>query len=150
MNALQVYLKYIVEPTYADFKSNPRSTRHAYLACVTAFHSIDRAVYPKSPGNLRKEWRKRSLEFTIVDMVAHKLKHVVSDDEKGPAPKDAIRLSTVVFGFGTLNTVGLNEIGINEGGLDLHNLHFVIRDAIKFLHEEAMKLPNANEVSNIS
>lgn len=82
-------------------------------------------------------------------MVAHKLKHVVSDDEKEPIPKDTIRLSTMVFGFGTLNTFGLNQIGLNEGGLDLHNLHFIIRDAIKFLHQEAMKLPNASDISKM-
>jgi hypothetical protein len=147
MNALRQYIKNIVEPTYAEFQSNPLSTRHAFLACVAAFHCVDRAVYPKSPGNLRKEWRERSIEFAIVDMIAHKLEHVVSDDEKGPAPKGAMRLSTMVFGLGSLNTVVLNEIGLNEGGIDFRNLLIIVSDAINFLHQEATKPSNAIDIS---
>jgi hypothetical protein len=59
MNALQRYLKDVAEPAFRDFQQNPYSARHAYLACVAVYHSIDRVTYPKSPGNLRHEWRKR-------------------------------------------------------------------------------------------
>jgi hypothetical protein len=141
MNALQQYIDIIVEPTFKDFERNPRSLRHAYLACVAAYHAIDRAAYPKAPGNLKKMWRKESLEFLIVDMVAHKFKHVISDDEKAPIPKGYIPLSNLVFGHGTLNSAPLNTIAPNEGGIDLYHLHFVTRDAITFLREKAASMP---------
>ncbi len=86
------------------------------------------------------------MEFCIVDMVAHKFKHVVSDDEKEPAQPGRISLSSLMFGKGTLNSYGLNMTVFGEGGIDFHNLYFVIRDAIKFLHAEALKLPGATSV----
>jgi hypothetical protein len=140
VTALTRYLDDIVEPTFEDFKRNPRSLRHAYLACLVTYHAIDRVTYPKNPGNLRKQWKKTSVQFAIVDMIAHKIKHVVSDDEKHQ-PATGIPLSSVVFGFGTLNTAPLNTHAINEGGIDLHNLLYVIRDAITFLRKEAADKP---------
>jgi hypothetical protein len=44
VNALQEYIDLIVEPTFEDFRKNPGSTRHGFLACVAAFHSVDRAA----------------------------------------------------------------------------------------------------------
>jgi hypothetical protein len=125
VNALQRHLKDTVDPAFLDFQHNPKSWRHAYQACVAAYHAVDRVTYPKKPGNLRSKWRKKSFEFMVVDMVAHKYKHVVSDDEKEPVEEGRLRLSTLIFGG------------------DLHNLYFIIRDAIKFLHQEALKLPDA-------
>jgi hypothetical protein len=81
VNSLQQYIDVIVEPTLKDFERNPRSVRHAYLACVATYHAIDRATYPKRGALLREKWRGESLEFTIIDMVTHHLKHVLSDDE---------------------------------------------------------------------
>jgi hypothetical protein len=124
VSALTRYLDDIVEPTFEDFTRNPRSVRHAYLACLVTYHAIDRVTYPKNPGNL------------IVDMIAHKIKHVVSDDEKH-RPTSGIPLSSLIFGFGTLNSAPLNTHATNEGGIDLHNLHYVIRDAIGFIRTES-------------
>jgi hypothetical protein len=42
-----------------------------------------------------------------------------------------------------LGTDGFNTALLGEGGIDLHNLYFIIRDAIGFLHQEALKLPDA-------
>ena len=140
MNALREYLDTVVEPTFEDFNGNPRSMRHAYLACVATYHAIDHVAYPKNPGNLRKTWRKKSREFTMVDMFAHHFKHVISDDEKQPPQAGYIPLSSLVFGSGTLNTYGCGTHAPGEGGIDLHNLHFVIRDALKFLNEQASVL----------
>lgn len=136
MIALTRYLNDIVEPTFEDFRHNPSSLRHAYLACLVTYHAIDRVTYPKSPGNLRQQWKKASVQFAIVDMIAHKVKHVVSDDEKR-LPASDIPLSRLVFGFGTLNTYALNTVALNQGGIDLHNLLYVIRDAITFLRKQA-------------
>jgi hypothetical protein len=141
VNGLEQYLDSIVEPTFKDFERNPSSVRHAYLACVAAYHAVDRAAHPSHPGNLKKKWRDESFEFVIVDMVAHHFKHVISDDEKAPTPSGNIPLSTLVFGDGTLNSAPLNAEMFNEGGIDLHNLYFVIREAIKFLRQKAASKP---------
>jgi hypothetical protein len=47
MEDLERYLKDIVEPTIKDFKDNPASVRHAFLACVATFHAIDYQTYPR-------------------------------------------------------------------------------------------------------
>jgi hypothetical protein len=133
------YLKHIVEPTFEDFKRNPRSIRHAYIACAVAYHAIDYAAYPKKPGNLAKKWKKANVQFAIIEMIALKLKHVVSDAEKYD-PAEGIPLSALVFGFGTVNTSPMHSIPLHEGGMHLHNLFSVIRDAINFMQDEAAKL----------
>ena len=81
------YLEIIVEPTFDDFSRNRASVRHAFLACVAIYHAIDRVSSPNkrggiSTGNLREEWRTQSLEFTLVDIIAHHFKHVQSNDRK--------------------------------------------------------------------
>ncbi len=127
MNDLARYLEVIVEPTVDDFKRNPLSVRHAFLACVATYHAIDRVAYPKSPGNLRKQWRKHSSEFTVIDMVAHHFKHVKSDDEKAATQPGKIPLSFVIFGRPGSNT---------DEQMELRNLYFVIRGAVRFLHQQ--------------
>jgi hypothetical protein len=124
------YLEQIVEPTVEDFRRNPLSVRHAFLACVATYHAIDRATYPQKPGNLRKQWGKESLEFTIVDMVAHHFKHVRSNDER-PTP-GFIPLPSTVFGATAFNTKTFND-----SGMDVRNLLYVVQDAVKFLRKKA-------------
>jgi hypothetical protein len=130
MNALTRYIEFIVEPTFEDFKRNPNSVRHAFLACVAVFHAIDRASQETrvSRGNLRKEWGKKTPEFKFVDIVAHHFKHVQSDDEKVGAQTPGIPIAFAL---------GLSDTGDT---LDLHNFFFVVRDAVKFLHKEAAAL----------
>jgi hypothetical protein len=93
---------------------------------VAIYHAIDRASEDTgiSRGNLRKQWRK-TLEFTLVDVVAHHFKHVKSSDEKIPANRPGIPI-----GF----TLGFNEEGDE---IELRNFSFVMRDAIKFLRDQA-------------
>jgi hypothetical protein len=102
MDDLLEYLELIVEPTFADYRTNPRSARHAFLACVAIYHAIDRMSYPKGPGNLRKKWREQSLEFLIVDMVAHHFKHVRSSDEATYLRRP--RSTAIVFGIQKVGT----------------------------------------------
>lgn len=138
MADLTAYLRDIVEPTFEDFKRNPHSMRHAYLACVATYHAIDRAALPRRPGNLRKMWRAESVHFAIVDMVAHKLKHVISDDEKQAGHvKGRIPLSSLVFGSGTIGRHTLNTQPLGSGGVELHNLLGVVRDAIEFVRSKS-------------
>src|SRR5665213_1581849 len=88
VNALARYLELIVDPTFAEFKRDPTSVRRAYLSCVVIYHAIDRAAFPAKPRALLEDWRKQSLEFKLVETVALSFKHVKSDDEKRPLPKD--------------------------------------------------------------
>jgi hypothetical protein len=137
VNALKHYLQKFVEPTFEEFKRNPQSERHAFLACVAAYHAVDRVTYPKRPGNLKDKWRKECPQFAVVDMVAHHFKHVRSEDEKAPHREGRIPMATVVFGYGALNTAPLNTAALNEAGMELRNLSFVIQEVIKFLHQKA-------------
>src|SRR5689334_10244272 len=41
MEDLEHYLAAFVRPTIADFERNPTSLRHAFIACVVTFHSVD-------------------------------------------------------------------------------------------------------------
>lgn len=58
------YVSEMVEPTIADFEYNPTSVRHAFLACVPAFHTID---YLEKPKLLRQKFRPASADFAEVD-----------------------------------------------------------------------------------
>jgi hypothetical protein len=117
---LSDYLTLIVEPTFAEYQVNRYSARHAFLTCVAIFHCIDRAAAPSSPGNLRKRWRKQSIEFLIVDMFAHRLKHVRNSDEIHVSSAPGIPPSYLVQ------------------AMEFHNLYFVIRDAITFVRSQVM------------
>jgi hypothetical protein len=51
------YFRELVEPTIAEFEANPASVRHAYAACVFAYHFAD-AVHVhtgRSKTQVRKE-----------------------------------------------------------------------------------------------
>lgn len=127
MKTLARYLEVIVDPTYDDFCANSQSFRHAYLACVTIFHAVDRAAEEAGvkSATLRQTWGKESLEFKLADIIAHHLKHVVSNDEKFASLRPGIPIARVL-GFD----------GADES-LDLRNLYFVIRDAVRFIHKKA-------------
>jgi hypothetical protein len=69
MNDFGRYLELIVDPTFKEYQLNPRSVRHAFIACVVIYHAIDRAARgEKSVGNLRKDWRNDSFPFKYVDI----------------------------------------------------------------------------------
>lgn len=74
---------------------------------------------------MRKEWGEKSIEFKLVDVLAHHFKHVQSDDEKGLSGRPGLPIA--------------RALGFNEAGdeMDLRNLYYVIRDAAKFLHLQA-------------
>jgi hypothetical protein len=126
MNSLARYIDVMVEPTFEEFKRQP-SSRLAFLTCVVVYHGIDRASEDRgiSRGNLRKEWRK-TLEFMLVDYAAHHFKHVKSSEDKVPADRPGLPWSFAL---------GLNEAGDEIG--QLRNFLFVMRDAIKFLRQQA-------------
>ena len=127
MNTLARYLEIIVDPTFDDFHDNRRSIRHAYLACVAIFHAVDRAAEEcgKRPAVVRQAWGRESLEFKLVDVLAHHFKHVQSSDEKIPASRTGLPIG--------------HALGFDESGeaMDLRNLYYVIRDAVRFVHRKA-------------
>lgn len=127
MKTLARYLEVIVDPTWDDFHVNRDSVRHAFLACIAIFHSVDRYAeeHGKRPGHYRSLWTKESIEFKLVDIIAHHVKHVESDDERNKGRRPGL-------------PIGL-ALGFNEAGdtMDLRNLYFVIRDAVRFVHRKA-------------
>ena len=85
MEGLLRYLDDIVVPTIKEFEDHPTSVRHAFLACVAAFHAIDYLTYPRKRSSaIRDKFRKESAAFSIVDDVAHAFKHVVTGPRNNP------------------------------------------------------------------
>jgi len=131
VNALEEYIDLIVEPTFEDFRKHPGSTRHGFLACVAAFHSVDRAAQLMSKGSatVRQKWRSKSIEFTAIDMIAHHFKHTHSSLDRPNPHHDGIPLS---FALG---------LGEKANQLETRNLVFLVRDVLKFLRQQATTLP---------
>jgi len=132
------YLDEIVEPTIKDFEENRTSRRHAFLACVAAFHAIDYLAYPKkSVGNLRRAFGRRSQDFLMVDRVAHAFKHVTTGPRDGPD----LRMADVIPrppAFAGVMICGLSFIGDTRGGVTIWGDHSVdllgtVRRAVTFL-----------------
>lgn len=130
MNDFAQYMKLIVEPTYEEFKRDSGSVRRAYLACVAAYHSVDRAAYPDEPFDLAEKWAVESLAFMLVAEVALHFKHGTRRwVKKAKAANPNVLLITHPLGLeGDLE------------GLEMHSLYFQIRDAVLFLREKAKQL----------
>ncbi len=140
MNALKRYLALIVEPTVEEFRRNPTSIRHAYLACVAAYHAVDRVTYPEHPENVTKEWREKCQEFALVELVALDFKHVKSRKHKLKAVPPRIPVGMALYGHMGFNTHMLNDTGeVNS----LRHLSFMINEAVRFLHQQAASLEAA-------
>jgi hypothetical protein len=128
MSVLARYIEEVVEPTFNDFEADP-TPRRAFLAAVAIFHAVDRAGEDsgrKGSGNLRKNWGDRSAEFKIVDVVAHKFKHVRSNEERQPR-----RLNDGMCQWGELT------YGWALSRMTMHEFTFVMRRAIGFIREQS-------------
>jgi hypothetical protein len=126
MSDLARYIEVIVEPTFEEFRRNPTCVRRAFLACVVIYHAVDRAAHPANSGNLKKVWREKSHDFKLVEIVANHFKHVRSGDEDVRGP--GIPISFIL---------GLSD---SAETMETRNFSFVMRDAIKFLHQEAKNM----------
>jgi hypothetical protein len=82
MNTLQSYLETIVDPTWDDFHENRSSVRHAFLACVAIFHSVDRVAEETSNA------AQRNLYSVIRDAVrfVHRKAGTEHPALPGPSP----------------------------------------------------------------
>lgn len=126
MNTLARYLELVVDPTFDEFRLK-RDIRLAFLTSVAVFHSVDRVAEEtrQRPAVLRQKWCKESIDFKLVDVIAHHFKHVRSSDERIPASKPGLPIG--------------RALGFNEAGdtMDVRNLYYVIRDAVRFVHSKA-------------
>jgi hypothetical protein len=124
METMESDLDLIVQPTFEEYGRNSRSVRHAYLACLVAYHAVDRASYPEKPHTLCQQWRKESMEFALIEEVALHLKHVKSNfanTAKDRFPPNALLITHAL------------ELDKTGSGLETRNLYFIVRDLIKFL-----------------
>jgi hypothetical protein len=94
---------------------------------VAIFHAVDRAAEEggKRSASLRQDWCRESIEFKLVDVIAHHFKHVQCSDERIPTTRPGLPIGLAL---------GFDESG---GTLDLRNIYFVIRDAVRFVHRKA-------------
>ena len=140
----QQYMDEIVDPTIAEFEANPASRRHAFLACVATFHTIDYLVHPKNSGNCRKSFREESADFALVDRVAHAFKHVqsMSSNQTSLNVENVLRRPPGAIGE---FVIGLSRIGDECGGVTLsenlnHDLLPVVKSAAEFLRGKIGKM----------
>jgi hypothetical protein len=136
------YLTEIVWPTIADFEANPLSARHAFLACVVTFHTIDYLLHPGKPGAHRKAFRDQSSEFALVDRVAHAFKHVQSGHEH--SAQQPLAASDVIVrppGFWDVAYWDLSRWDDPTGGITIkgehqHDLLIIVKTAAAFLQHQ--------------
>ena len=136
MEDLERYLRDYVKPAIADFQSNPDSVRHAFIACVVTFHTVDYRAHPKKSASLRQQWNRKSPAFKIVDQVAHAFKHVIS----GNPQKPKLRAGDVVFKGGAFDIRAFSR-GFDVGGVTLKDrpeikILNVVEEAADFLRQQ--------------
>jgi hypothetical protein len=87
------YPEMIVDPTFDDLHADRYSIRLAFLTSVTIYHSIDRVAEEigDRAARLRAIWCKEFLEFKLVDVLAHHIKHVKSSDAKIPGSRPGLQ-----------------------------------------------------------
>ena len=138
------YLAEIVEPTIRDFEQNPRSLRHAFLAAVTVYHTID-YLYggPKQASNPRKTFRDESKTFGIVERVAHAFKHVQFGNKEEPKSRPLDVKGVITRPPGAIGefAIGVSRIGDSVGGVTLdENVEIdildTVNDAVIFLRSK--------------
>jgi hypothetical protein len=142
----QEYITKIVEPTIKDFEENPVSVRHAFLACVVVFHSIDYLGGSKSTSQLRQKFRKASKDFALIDRIAHALKHVKTGHE---ASKDIqpLAASEVILrppAFWGVAVWGLSRWNDSTGGVTIKtevelDIMGAVKNALEFVRNQ---IPN--------
>ena len=137
MNAKQ-YMSEIVEPTIDDFANNPTSLRHAFLACVVTFHTVDYLAAPKKSAQRRENFRSLSPDFAAIDRIAHAFKHVQTGDCRSqhipPLAADQItERPPAIFGRAVW---GVSRWGDSKGGVTIkHEYDFDLLDTLKKVAE---------------
>jgi hypothetical protein len=103
------YFHELVEPAINEFESYPSSIRHAYTACVLAYHFAD-AVHiakAKSKSSARRSLANIAPAFWIVEGVANMVKHIeVTGTKVKPKIGDTHIGRAAAFTDGTLFSDG--------------------------------------------
>jgi hypothetical protein len=85
------YFHELVEPTIVEFEKEPANKRHAYAACLFAYHFADAAAIHETPesdrsnpgklankiGEVRKRLADVAPEFRMVEGIATMVKHIM-------------------------------------------------------------------------
>jgi hypothetical protein len=120
MSGAKQHLDDIVEPTINDFENNPTSVRHAFLACVATFHTVDYLAREagKSSAHLRQIYRSESQDFALIDDVAHAFKHVSvgKHDEPKLVVSEVISRPPAILGLAVFD---LSRFDDADGGVTL-------------------------------
>jgi hypothetical protein len=129
---MERYLDEIVDPIVKDFQEHPDSRRHAFIACVAVFHSIDYLAYPRRSQPLRDAFRKTSPDFAIVDEIAHAFKHVQTDG-RTPLKADKVVSHKGDFSNDFSDDFDISKVTVKDRpGV---NLLSSVRKAVSFLRE---------------
>jgi hypothetical protein len=137
------YFDEIVEPTVSDFEDNPTSERHAFLACVATFHSVDYLAHPRKPASLRQKFADQSPDFAMVDRIAHAFKHVISGNAASPQRQPLRSADVITRPPATAGELipGVSRAGDAVGGVTVDaqtdvDLLEVVKRAIEFLRAQ--------------
>jgi hypothetical protein len=132
------YMREIMEPTIKDLAQNRASKRHAFLACVVTYHTIDYLCGKRRKAVLRGEYRAQSPAFAAVDRIAHGR----ADAQPGPK-RSALRVaetpadSSAAFGEGNseVNALGgARAVKLPGEGADILA---IVNQAADFLAKKA-------------
>jgi hypothetical protein len=114
--------------------------RHAFLACVTTFHSVDYLAHPRKPASLRKKILDQSPEFALVDRVAHAFKHVISGNAASPRKQPLKSADVIARPPATPGALipGLSRAGDAVGGVTVDTQNDVdlletVQRAVEFI-----------------
>ncbi len=141
MDAL-TYVEQIVAPTITDFEKYRYSRRHAFLACLVTFHTVDYLEHPKNAANRRKDFRKESKAFAVFDRVAHAFKHVKSGNknDKHNRPLSVEHVYSRPPALAGVAQCGLSRCndpgGVALWGGDSADLLATVKEAVKFLRRK--------------
>jgi hypothetical protein len=143
MEDFRRFLTEIVDPTVEEFTANPGSVRHAFLACVVTFHSIDYLAFERKTatrpqgkwGNLRKAYGNASPDFRLVDEVAHVFKHAVTGPRGNEFLSDGVVRHGGAFSSGFSSGFDVTRVTV-QGHPDI-NLLETVKRAVIFLREKA-------------
>jgi hypothetical protein len=132
-----------------EFQKNPTSVRHAFLACVATYHSLDYLAYDgikrktskKKVRNLRDDFGKTSADFKLVDDVAHAFKHVIVGNPNNPNLR-AYEVIRRPPSFAGVMRSGVSFFGDKRGGVTINrersrSLLAAVKGAMRFLRTKA-------------
>ena len=127
------YIEKIVETTIEEFRANPTSVRHAFLACLVTYHTVDYLSQSKGKKakTLSEEFCKRSLDFQLLCDIANSFKHVSVGEKCNPRVQSFEIISRPPAQAGVA-ICGLSQVGDTEDGVVLFKeIHYDLLNIIQ-------------------